>query len=213
MKYHTLIIRQLLRWHSSPADGGRYEMAHACTHCGAGAVRTDPLFASASVCKAGVAATYKLQVVISKDVFERLSAAGVTCMRPVVDQKKKEPVEFWSLEPEAILPPWAKASEGFAIEGQCPRCHRDGFFDVPKRSLGLVYTTIPAADVLATWEHFGNSRLRTPFEESLFAIPRLIVSDRVRDVFGDYKGVEFLEVQTTEPNQIITAQRASRVAD
>jgi hypothetical protein len=200
MKYHVLIVRRLLRWHSSPADGGVYDLANACTYCGAGAVRKDPLFASASACRAGVAATYKLQVVISKDVFERLSVVGVTCMRPVVDRKKKKPVEFWSLEPEGSLPRWSNASEGFTIEAQCSHCRRDGYFDTPKRSLDLVYATMPAADVLATWEHFGNSRLRAPFEESLFAIPRLIVSDRVRDVLSNSKGVEFCEVQTTEPN-------------
>jgi len=201
MKYHVLIVGRLLRWHSSPADGGRYDMAHGCTRCGAGAVRIDPLFVSPSTCKTGVAATYKLQVVVSKDVFDRLSVAGVTCMRQLVDKKTKEPVEFWSLEPEAMLPPWSKESKGFQVESQCLQCHRDGFFNTPKTSLDLVYAAMPAVDVLATWEHFGISRLGTPFEESLFAIPRLIVSDRMRDILSGFKGVEFSEVQTMEPIQ------------
>ena len=201
MSYHVLIVRRLLRWHSSPADGGRYDMTHACTHCGTGAVRIDPIFASPSACKAGVAATYKLQVIVSKDVFERLTCAGVKSLRQVVDKRKKETVEFWSLEPEAILPRWAKESVGFAVEAQCPYCHRDGFFDIPKKSLGLIYQTMPASDVLATWEHFGNSQLRTPFDKSLFAVPRLVVSDRVRNELCDCTDVEFYEVKITEPNR------------
>ena len=122
-------------------------------------------------------------------------------MRQLVDKKTKEPVEFWSLEPEAMLPPWSKESKGFQVESQCLQCHRDGFFNTPKTSLDLVYAAMPAVDVLATWEHFGISRLGTPFEESLFAIPRLIVSDRMRDILSGFKGVEFSEVQTMEPIQ------------
>lgn len=107
---------------------------------------------------------------------------------------------FWSLEPEVVLPPWSNRTAGFAVERPCTFCHRDGFFDVLKTRLALVYDTIPAVDILATWERFGNSGLRVPFDKSLFAVPRLIVSDRVREILGDYKGVEFCEVQTAEPN-------------
>lgn len=179
-------------------------MTHACAHCGTGAVRVDPIFASSSVCKSGVAITYKQQVIVSKDVFEKLSLAGVKCLRALVDRKKREPIGFWSLEPEATLSRWPKDSSGFEfskISPPCLQCQRDGYFDAPKKRLELVYDALPVGDVFATWEHFGNSRLRTPFEESLFACPRLIVSDRVRDVLCDYRGVEFIDVKTKKPNQ------------
>lgn len=204
MKFHVLFVSRLLHWHSSPEDGGRYDMEQACPICGTGAVRIDPLFVSPSACKEGIAATLKQQVLVSKDVFGRLSQAGVKGLRQAVSKKTREPVDFWSLEPEAVLPPWASESRGFEfsqITPPCPACHRDGHFDSVKVSLRLVYDTLPSADILATWEHFGVSRMRTPFEKSLFAVPRLLVSDRVRNLIHGSKGVGFAEVETKMPNK------------
>jgi hypothetical protein len=203
MTYHVLIVRRQLRWDSSPDDGGRYDLTGACPRCGAGATRIDPLFASTSMCKEGVAATYKLQVVVSKSVVERLSAVGVRSLRQLVEKKSRAPIDFWSLEPEAHLQRWASASAGYAIEGQCSLCHRDGHFDRAHLPLSLVYDSMPSGDVFATWELFGNSCLRSPLEQSLFAVPRLVVSDRVREILAGYRGIEFFQVQANEPNQAL----------
>ena len=203
MNYFVLYVQRLLRWYASPADGGRYDMREACPHCGTGSVRLDPLFVVSSACKAGVAATYKQQIVVSSDVHARLVAAGVRSLRRALG-RNREPVNFWSLEPEMVLPAWSRDSKGFErseIQPPCVFCHRDGFYDRPKESLSLIYDIDPGVDICATWEHFGASRLDASFDKSLFASPRLIVSERVREVLDGSKGVSFAEVKFKIPNE------------
>jgi len=181
-------------------------MTQACPHCGTGSVRIDPLFVEPSACKSGIAATYKQQVLISKDVFVRLAAAGVKSLRQATD-KKHNLVDFWSLEPEFVLPRWLDDSVGFErsqIQPPCSYCQRDGYYDRVKCRLELHYKALPSSDICATWEHFGSSRLLAPFEMSLFASPRLIVSNRIRDILGEYKGVDFSEVKINGPTDRCT---------
>jgi hypothetical protein len=190
MKHYIVKVSRVVSWVSLPRDGGRYEMASACPKCGTGAVRVDPIYAAPTACKDGVFATHKLQVIVSKEVYQQLVSVGAEGMRQVTNMKK-EPIDFWSLEPQSILPPWNQESGGYTTDSQCAYCKRDGFFDVTKQASALVYQNIPERDFLATWEHYGISRLRTPFTESIFAVPRLIISERVQKVLGAYRGVAF----------------------
>lgn len=211
MKYFVLTVGRLLHWESSPADGGRYDMSQSCPRCGTGAVRIDPLFVAPSRCLAGVAGTYLQQILVSKDVYEQLFAVGVRSLRQAVDRKGREPVDFWSLEPERSLSPWSKDSSGFErseMDPPCSKCHRDGYYDIPKQSLKLSYDSMPPVQICATWEHFGASRLRVPFEKSLFATPRFIVSELVHDVLCSCQGIGFDEVRITAPNQSSQPTRA-----
>ena len=194
MSHYLIKVTRRVRWVSWPRDGGRYDLTRACPKCGTGAIRVDPIFAVPSDCKRGVFTTDKVQVLVSKDIFARFSDAGIGGLRQVVTRNGRDPLEFWSLEPQTNLPPWSAESKGYAVENQCPDCRRDGFFDIPKIFPALVYHDMPDGDLMATWEHFGNSRLRSPFAESVLAAPRLIVSERVRRILAEYRGVAFYEV-------------------
>jgi hypothetical protein len=102
---------------------------------------------------------------------------------------------FYQLVPEITLPRFAAATRGYTTEGQCPVCKRDGYFNVPKVALLLTYDREFAPfDVAETYEAFGNSRLRPIFKESKFAVPYLIVSERVQQVLEREPGVEFFPV-------------------
>jgi hypothetical protein len=183
-------------------------MGAACSQCGAGAIRIDPLFLAPSICKDGVGATYRLQVVVSPRIRDKLDDLKVKGLRQALHKKTKAPIPFWSLEPTATLPPWSPESHGFchsALDPQCSSCHRDGFYDVPREDLQLVYdsASLPLFrdnDILATWEHFGRSRLVDPFTGSNLASPRLIVSDRVKSALAGELGVDFVRVKTVPAN-------------
>ena len=181
-------------------------MKNACPQCGAGAVRIDPLFITPSMCKEGVAQTYKGQILVSQRIYDRLSALGVNGLRQPISKPTREPISFWNLAPTATLPAWSRQSQGFCTSESappCSECRRDGFFNVPNGTLNLVYGHSPTRlfcehDVLATWEHFGNSRLRSPFEKSIFAAQRLIVSDRVKVALENERGVKFIPVSSNQ---------------
>ena len=52
----------------------------------------------------------------------------------------------------------------------------------------LVYRALRAEylekDLLATFERFGNSKLRDPFSESVFARPALVIGNRFQSVLA-----------------------------
>ncbi len=96
-----------------------------------------------------------------------------------------EPLPFWQLVPEAVLPRFSVAQTGFVRERPCPNCDRDGYFGIPGVSAPLTYEHLPPAmlehDLLATFERFGNSRLRTPFRDSVFAAPLYVAGARLAE--------------------------------
>jgi hypothetical protein len=91
-------------------------------------------------------------------------------------------------------------STGIVRERPCATCDRDGYFGIPHQPTLLRYQGVEAAllerDLLATYERFGNSRLREPFRESVFAAPLFIASDRLTRVLEveRVKGVELEQV-------------------
>jgi hypothetical protein len=140
-------------------------------------------------------------VIVAPAVASRLRSLGVEAFRPVVASESGEPLPFEQLLPQKVLPPFSPRSSGFEREDQCRTCGRDGFFDVPHVLLALRYDKLPEdffqSHVWSTWEHFGNSRLRKPFRESVFAAPKLVVSDEVAKILlkADRRGVEFVDVE------------------
>ena len=79
-------------------------------------------------------------------------------------------------------------------------CKRDGYFNVRRMPLSLYYEKIPrsalAKDFVGTYECFGNSALRAPFIESVFAGPQYVASTRLVDTFKKLRvrGIDFQPV-------------------
>lgn len=76
-----------------------------------------------------------------------------------------------------------KYTTGYEIEDSCKDCNRDGFYHTPRVDLQLVYENLDPDfnkyNVFATHELFGTSCLKEPFSESVFANPKLLISEKV----------------------------------
>ena len=104
------------------------------------------------------------------------------------------------LRSEAILPRISIQSHNYKISKQCSICKRNGYFNDGLKPFAFAYKNVPEAllqkNVLETYECFGYSALRTPFKDSGFAAPLLVVSQRIVEIFRNkkIKGVEFIPI-------------------
>jgi hypothetical protein len=132
----------------------------------------------------------------------------------VVDRDGR-PLPFEQLLAQGTLPPFGAETTGFVRERPCPVCNRDGYFGVPNVPLRLAYPSLPAGlldkDVLATFERFGNSRLRTPLRDSVFAAPVYVISGRMADALRS-AGVRSGEVEPVLLGASATSEAAAAAA-
>lgn len=184
---YRLAVRSLLEVEGGPSTGAKYSMRDACRVCGTGAVRLGPLrlrLGKHSVPK--IACTLDGEIIVGLEVHSALVAQGVTCTGPVLEAVTGDPLACFELCCQALLPPFSDQTTGYTREKQCQVCGRDGYFNVPKVKVELVYPRLDddvgGKHVLCTYERFGNSSLRSPFSESVFARPLYIVSRTVKDV-------------------------------
>ena len=178
--------------------GTPYSFESACRTCGTGASQAGPLHLPRfKAPKADLFSTLDSEILVTPKLAEHLRAAGVRSLGPVVDRDGR-PLPFEQLLAQATLPPFGEETTGFVRERPCPVCHRDGYFGVPNVPLRLAYPSLPAdllgKDVLATFERFGNSRLRTPLRDSVFAAPVYVIAGRVADALRA-AGVRNAEVE------------------
>lgn len=166
-----------------PLHGTAFSLEAACSRCGTGARQVGPLVLAASKFpRQDIFATLTGEVLVSHSYGTHLREAGIDCLGPVVRASRHEPLPVYQLVPQAELPSFDADRSAVVRERPCPQCGRDGFFDKPDGPMVLAYQSIGPAllrsDLLATYERFGNSRLRDPFSESVFARPALVVGDR-----------------------------------
>jgi hypothetical protein len=168
-----------------PENGTEYSLEKACRRCGTGAQQVGPLLLEPfRLPKAEMFKTLDDEFLVQQDLADELRAHGVTCLGEVLEAKSKKPMKLLQLRPEADLPPFSPKSTGVVRERPCPVCMRDGYFGIPHVPYAFHYTRLDeqlaSKDVLATHERFGNSALREPFSESVFAAALLIVGPRVK---------------------------------
>jgi hypothetical protein len=199
--YSMIIVKSQVNIYSGPKYGTRYDLSDACQSCGTGAravgprllrLEKDPKFTIFQTLDGDVF----INEVIKKSFEAKLNGA-IGFLWPVLNSETKEALPLWEVRAEIILPKFSESTTGFEIEKACRDCRRDGYFGIPKNPFRPVYPekvlSSIKANVLATWEQFGLSRLRTPFEDSVFAAPVLLVSDVLRRVIEQEKiaGVAF----------------------
>ncbi len=199
----VLFVRRAPSGFSGPDAGTSYRLADACPTCGTGASQIGPLHLTLfkKAARGHVFLTLDDAVLVSVDLVAWIRDAALDVrFGQVVDKRARPRHDIMQLLPDAALPPWSSRTSGFVVERQCPSCRRDGFFDAVDVPLRLHYDVADrpagAANVLTTWEHFGNSRLRTPLSQSVFAAPHIIVADPLARVLAtaDPRGVEFADV-------------------
>jgi len=195
MTMSLLVVRNQLPFYSGPNDGGRYDLSHACSTCGTGAKRVDPIRLPTDCLPDEVSITLKFQVVVPPRLIDKLRAICPKCLREIHDVKTGATSQFYELTAETTLPRFSSATTGYAIEMQCPVCKRDGYFNVPKVPLLLAYDQeLQPFQVAETYEAFGNSRLRPAFKENNFAAPYLVLGRDMQKVLENEPGIEFYPV-------------------
>ncbi|HEY8147399.1 MAG TPA: hypothetical protein VIK51_00605 [Vicinamibacteria bacterium] len=216
-----LVVRKGVDVTGGVSAGTAYSFESACPTCGTGASQIGPLHLPRfKVPKADLFSTLDSEIIVTPKLAEHLRAADVRSLGPVVGTDG-HPLPFEQLLPQATLPRFGEETTGFVRERPCPVCGRDGYFGVPNVPLRLVYPSLPAElldkDVLATFERFGNSRLRTPLRDSVFAAPVYVIGGRVADALRA-AGVRSAEVEpvrleasaTPEAGTASAASRAAR---
>jgi hypothetical protein len=180
-----LVVRKGVDVTGGVSAGTAYSFESACRTCGTGASQVGPLHLPGfKVPKADLFSTLDSEILVTPRLADRLRSAGVRSLGSVVGTDGR-PLPFEQLLPQVTLPPFGVETTGFVRERSCPVCGRDGYFGVPNVALRLVYRSLPAdlldKDVLATFERFGNSRLRTPLRDSVFAAPVYVIGGRLAD--------------------------------
>jgi hypothetical protein len=190
-KFWVLYLSRASQIYGGPGRGTQYDMSEACPLCGTGARLTGPLILRTGQFpkKADLFPTLDHELIVSPQLSAHLRGAGVTCLGTVQGVRPGND-GYAVLQRDATLPPFSQRTQGYEVERQCPECKRDGHFNIPHVPLQLVYDSVEhnilAYDVLHTWECFGNSALRTPFRDSVFASPLHVVSNRFRTLLEEF---------------------------
>ena len=199
--YYCLIVRkQVERVFGGPEYGTKYSLDGACDVCGTGAEPIGPrIVTSFKAPKSPIFSILGEEMLVNLETAQELHMIGVECLAEVRGLKTKTLLPLMELRWEAVLPPFAEETRGYERDRPCPKCNRDGFFGIPREPYRLVYKNLSAEyrhkKVLATFERFGNSRLRSPFKDSHFATPLPIVSGQV----GEYLQTKAGKVVDLEP--------------
>lgn len=199
---YLLVVRNLLQFSCGPKDNGRYDFCEACSTCGTGARRIDPISLPISRLRHCVSQTLDSEVVIPPRLVSKIMSLAPQCLRVIVSGSDKLPSEYYELVPELILPPWDETTTGWEmsrLDPPCSRCKRDGYYNIPHIPLLLRYKKpIPSFHVAATYECFGRSGINVDFRESHFAASCLVISGQMKDILSRERGLEFYPVEVTK---------------
>jgi hypothetical protein len=173
-----------------PLYGTKYSLSTACEVCGTGAEPIGPRFVPRfRIPKAPIFSILGREVLVNLEIAHALRALGVECLAEVRHFKTGALLPLMEMRWEGVLPPFAEKTTGYKRELPCPKCQRDGFFMTLRGPLSLAYENLPTQyrdkAVLATFERFGNSRLRSPFKDSVFARPLHIIDGHVAELLTE----------------------------
>lgn len=193
-----LIVRNQVNILGGPYYGTKYTLNSACKRCGSGAEPIGPrLLPEFKSPEYDMFCTTDGEIIVSMTVANALGSVGVKSLEAVIEAGTARRTALRELRAEGDLPRFSSRTVGYERECPCAECGRDGFFEVPDRPLRLTYENLDAylvgKHVLATFERFGNSRLRSRLEESVFARPLYVVKRAIVDCLRSQhiRGVDF----------------------
>jgi hypothetical protein len=195
-----LMVDNGLDIYGGPLHGTEYSLDEACKRCGTGAHQTGPLVLRPfKPQKQEIFYTLNNELLVSPRVAETLQAAGFRCVGKVLSSPSREVLPILQLVPEATLPRFLPETTGVTRERPCPECDRDGYFGIAHVPMRLRYRSLgpSSAGLFATFERFGNSRLRSPFKDSVFAPPMYVASERLASTLSGLK-LEGLSFETAD---------------
>lgn len=201
-RFARLVVKRQVEVTGGPSNGTTFSMEEACDSCGTGARQVGPLVLDRAVeAPFAVVETLDGEVLVSNGVSQQIRAAGLTCLGAVITRDGRE-LTVSQLRIEGSLPAFPGSTRGFVRSRGCTACGRDGHFDDGAGALRVTFDDLPASllrlDVLASFERFGYSRLRQPFDRSVFARPLYILSERTVDILsraaGDSVAFEWVEL-------------------
>lgn len=170
-----------------PKYGTLFDMSRACPACGTGARQQSPLVVRESDLRTtgDVAVTLDSDLLCRGAVVEALRSENIAGLelRAVTNQRFQD-LRWCQLLPTTVLKPFMETTTGLERSESCPVCNRDGWFMSKDEPLLFKYEMSPKElevlpDVSWTFERFGCSVLRVPFQESHFAPGLFIVKPRV----------------------------------
>lgn len=203
IKYWSMFITNTPDIEGGPRHGSKYSLASACKHCGVGALRNGPLYINnRKYGKKEMFITSHYDNLVSNSLANELALTGIDCFDDVFVRRGNMKLPFKVLNAEAVLPMFSTATSGYEVERQCEYCKRDGHFSIPHIPIVLKYMNLQgeltSKNVLCTYEGFGNSSLRKPFQASVIATPLPIVSTKFKEVVERHipkiSGVNFYPV-------------------
>lgn len=195
-----MLVRSKVNVLGGASGGTDYSLASACRSCGSGAVQKGPLLLPAfRAPRSPIFSTLDDEVLVKSELAKELRCRGLGHLLGLVVSVADGAVRDESqLIPQSEMPRLTGATRGIERELSCKICGRDGHFGMVEEPMVLRFEkeSDVRADLLSTYELFGNSRLREPFSDSVFAAPLLIVSDAFRQVVQEAEGskVEFQEI-------------------
>jgi hypothetical protein len=192
-----------------PTYGTEYDLSSACPVCGTGARQTSPLIVEAEDLpeKAKVAATLDGEVLFHESLAGDLIDRGFAedAFGLVLARETNKALPWRQLRALGELPAMSRKTKGIIREGGCSKCRRDGYFHDNENPIEIRYDISQQAlgdlpPVLATWECFGQSTLRSPFEKSHFAQPLFMIKPKMYELLQGQKirGLDYTPIELTK---------------
>jgi hypothetical protein len=187
-----LVVDRAPKGTGGPEHGTEYDLSAACWTCGSGARQISALHVAELPKRGPIFETLGGEYLVSerlRDAILAIQPSGLE-LREAVDTANGSGTGFFQVLAEP-LPPMEAATLGVLREDSCVDCGRDGHFADLEQPMRITYRRAqlpdPLLDMHFTYEWFGNSKLRTPFAESVFAHPLLLVSTRVYEDFVEQR--------------------------
>jgi hypothetical protein len=213
MNYFILDYIRAPKGQSGEPYKSPYSLDKACKVCGTGAILEGNLkTVGLAKVKKDFFVTLDDDYIISEKLYTSLikDEIKIVELKKIVDYKNHE-LPFYHLYTNYIFPP-ASRKNGLEIEGQCPACKKNGYFnkviigDVGVPTIVFPYDIgyesidrdfLEQSDFFFTWECTGLSNLKAHDNYVVrYARPLLIVSDKFKLILEKYKikGLKFEEI-------------------
>jgi hypothetical protein len=202
MRYYLIKYKEKPIGDSGESTKSDYNLADACNACGTGAKLNGPLKVSGILdTRKEIFQTLAGDFIISGGLYEKIRELYRDFELLNVVDTKSTPLSHYHLTSNFLLPRFNETSTGFEIDGQCPKCRRNGYFNsavigdlernIPTtiKPLNLVYKKIDFENlknpkISCTWESKGLSNKTTHGNHvTRYARPWIMISEQLKDIF------------------------------
>jgi hypothetical protein len=173
------------------ALGTKYDLKHACSHCGTGAKQSWYLRVKRKNLKEihqhPAIMTFDAQILVGVTMRKRLVDAGITGIS-FAEVQSRDDVGFWkNIDREQILiehvmPPMRGEPTADDEQRLCKVCRRGGRVSFPDKPYAKE-DLVGMKDFNLTWEWFGSYSFDGNVRTADFSQPRILVTPKVMNIF------------------------------